>query len=226
MATQLDTLVQIVGQDKKEEVVRICSEQNFAEAVSYAYDNVISVDPEKLSAAEHAVGAHDKESDYYKLFIDEFNMKEHFSQVCSHRKFVKKAFFRVQKFLDHMTEEDAERHDLTKFTLAQGVGYTARWVHGMDNACWKKALQHHYDHEPHHPQYFPDGKMEARYLEESLVDMIGSRWERNLNGAEEVTNQDLVDFNPVYLSRYCPEDLEKVKALIEKIKQGWYVNLI
>lgn len=62
--------------------------------------------------------------------------------------------------------------------------------------------------------------MEARYLEESLVDMIGSRWERNLNGAEEVSNQDLVDFNPVYLSRYCPEDLEKVKALIEKIKQG------
>lgn len=220
MATRIELLEQAVGPTERAKTLKTYEDKGFEEAVSYAWEEVISTDPDKLSAAEHAIGAHEKDNVYYKLLIDEYNMKEHFSQVCSHRKFVKKAYLRVKHFLQHMTEQDAERHDLTKFTLAQGVGYTARWVHGTDNACWKKALQHHYDHEPHHPQYFKDGRMEPRYLEESLVDMIGSRWERNLEGAEDVSNQDLVDFNPVYLSRYHPEDLEEVKKLIEKIKQG------
>lgn len=94
------------------------------------------------------------------------------------------------------------------------------WVYGMDNVCWKKVLQYYYDYEFYYLQYFLDGKMEVRYLEESLVDMIGFCWERNLNGVEEVFNQDLVDFNLVYLLCYCLEDLEKVKVFIEKIKQG------
>lgn len=220
MAETLDLLLQAAGPDKKDEILKIHGEKGFAEAVSYTWDNVISVNPVLRDAMELAVMAHEKDNIYYKLFVDEFNMKEHFKQVCSHRKFVKKAFLKVQKFLKHMKPEDAERHDLTKYTLAQGVGYTARWVHGLDNDSWKKALQHHYAHEPHHPQYFNEGRMEPRYLEESLVDMIGSRWERNLGGAEDVSYQDLVDFNPVYLSRYNAEDLVDVKKLIEIIKQG------
>lgn len=49
------------------------------EVVLYVYDNVILVDFEKLSVVEYVVGVYDKESDYYKFFIDEFNMKEYFS---------------------------------------------------------------------------------------------------------------------------------------------------
>lgn len=147
-------------------------------------------------------------------------MKEYFSQVCLYCKFVKKVFFRVQKFLDYMIVEDVECYDLIKFILVQGVGYMVCWVYGMDNVCWKKVLQYYYDYEFYYLQYFLDGKMEVRYLEESLVDMIGFCWERNLNGVEEVFNQDFVDFNLVYLLCYCLEDLEKVKVFIEKIKQG------
>jgi hypothetical protein len=220
MAATLDLLLQVAGPEKRDEIVTIHEQKGFAEAVSHVWDNIISVDPVLRYSVEHAVTAHDKENVYYKLFVDEFKMKEHFSQVCSHRKFVKKAFLKVQKFLQHMKLEDAERHDLSKYTLAQAVGYTARWVHGLSNNSWDQALIHHYENEPHHPQYFKGERMEPRFLEESLVDMIGSRWERNLGGAEDASLQDLVDFNPIYLSRYNAEDLEAVKNLIEVIRNG------
>jgi hypothetical protein len=62
--------------------------------VSYVWDNFISVDPGLRYAVEHVVTFHDKDI-YYKLFVDEFNMKQHFSQASSHGKFVDKASLKV-----------------------------------------------------------------------------------------------------------------------------------
>jgi hypothetical protein len=73
---------------------------------------------------------------------------------------------------------------------------------------------------PSNPKYFNGERMEPRFLEESLEDMIDSRWERHLSGTEDAILQDLVDFNPIYLSRYNVEDLETLKSLIEIRKNG------
>ena len=54
---------------------------------------------------------------------------------------------------------------------------TVRWEWGLDCSVWREALQHHYQHNPHHPQHYPGQPMEQRYLEESVVDMIGMMYE-------------------------------------------------
>ncbi|KAK3095675.1 hypothetical protein FSP39_017478 [Pinctada imbricata] len=219
----LQVLLAATPDKRRSEVQGVFNEKGYTEAVGYLWENVL--DTESKLEAEHAVGSHDSENKYYKLLVTDFNIKQHFSQVCSHRKFVKKAYFKLRPYLNYMKADDAEKHDLSKFMLAQAVGYTARWVHNTDNASWQTALNHHYCNEPHHPEYYKnkDGvkeRMEARYLEESLVDMAGSRWERQLQGREDVSLEDLVDFNPVYLKRYHPEDKEIVLELIKDIQDN------
>ena len=48
-----------------------------------------------------------------------------------------------------------------------------RWEWGINCEVWQEALNHHYSHNPHHPQYCPGQPMEQCYLEESVVDMLG-----------------------------------------------------
>jgi hypothetical protein len=83
--------------------------------VSYVWDSVISVDPGLRYPVEHVVISDDKDNIYYKLSVYKFNMKQHFSQVCSNHKFVEKAFLKVQKFLKHLKLEESECHDLSRY---------------------------------------------------------------------------------------------------------------
>ena len=217
LPSKLKSLLECTPVESQADVQKLYNDKGYVEAVTYLWDEILPLEA-KLEA-EHAVGADDAENKFYKLFVQDFNLREHFSQVCSHRKFIKKAYERFKKYLSHMRAEDAEKHDLTKFMMAQAVGYTARWVHNVDNKSWQAALNHHYCNEPHHPQYWGDGnRMEMRFLEESLVDMAASRWERQLKGAENALNHVIVDFNPVFLKRYHEEDRKLVEAMIEKIQ--------
>ena len=88
--------------------------------------------------------------------------------------------------------------------------------------------------------------MEQRYLEESVVDMIGRswmwiqhtrlvqidckfilssiaacQWERCLGGSDEATVEDLVRCEDKYLERYLPSDREKVKMIQKKLEQKY-----
>lgn len=157
-------------------------------------------------------------SKYYRLLYQEFNIKEHYKIVDSHRQFVMKAYNRLRKFVPNISETQAQNHDLSKYDLVQAIGYTVRWVHLIDNDTWRAALDNHYKREPHHPQFFGKGRMTEKYLEESLIDMVACRWERMLEGDENVKDFDLVDFNPVYLNRYNNDDLKYILATIRCIK--------
>ncbi|CAG2207936.1 unnamed protein product [Mytilus edulis] len=215
---QLYLLRSCVSEEKQNEVTSMFNEKGLVETVLHIWENVWTKD-EKLQA-EKDVKEEKEESKYYALLFIEFNMKEHYSQVNSHRHFVLKAYNRLKDFVPNMLKEDAENHDLSKYDFSQAIGYTARWVHMLDNDAWKKSLDDHYKREPHHPQYFGSKRMETRYLEESLIDMVGSRWERNLKGDENAKTSDIVDFDPVYLKRYLKEDFDEVLALINKIKES------
>ena len=66
-----------------------------------------------------------------------------------------------------------------------------RWVWKIDCPVWHEALDHHYHHNPHHPQQCPGQEMEECHLEESVVDMMACNWERRLSGAETASNRDI-----------------------------------
>lgn len=52
-------------------------------------------------------------------------------------------------------EYDFISHDLTKFSSAELIPYTKKFICKVDdsvNTDWKAAVQHHYDNNPHHPE--------------------------------------------------------------------------
>ena len=57
-------------------------------------------------------------------------------------------------------------------------------------------------------------------LEESMVDMLASNWERKLGGGEGVTAKKIGDVAEGFLERYLPEDRQIVRDLLDKIKNS------
>ncbi|KAK7069202.1 hypothetical protein SK128_022265, partial [Halocaridina rubra] len=90
--------------------------------------------------------------DIVELIWAKYNMREHFSQMKSHRYWIAQSYFRLAKHLPELPIELIERHDLSKFAFSQAVGYTLKWVHDINALAWKNACDLHLNAEPHHPQ--------------------------------------------------------------------------
>ena len=174
--------------------------------------------PQQLREAELALKRRDKTSPFYQILMVDFDVRAHFDQVDSHRAFVLKAWERLGAHLPAVSRAQAEEHDLSKYNLAEAVGYTLRWVHGRDGSAWLESLGHHYGCQPHHPQYFTlGGRMTTEGLQESVVDMVACRWERQLQGRPDATVAELMDIAPGFLERYHPEDRKVVQQHIDSI---------
>ncbi|KAK4308500.1 hypothetical protein Pmani_019806 [Petrolisthes manimaculis] len=86
------------------------------------------------------------------LIWEKFKIKEHFSQVSSHRAWIQQTYDRLKEHLPTLSPEIIERHDLSKFAFSQAIGYTLKWVHNTYHNIWKTACDLHLFNEPHHPQ--------------------------------------------------------------------------
>ena len=60
--------------------------------------------------------------------------------------------------------------------------------------------------------------MPQTFLEESVIDMIASRWERNLKGRDEATAFELTDIDERFLVRYTDVDKLKVLEMLNGIR--------
>ena len=60
--------------------------------------------------------------------------------------------------------------------------------------------------------------MPIRYLEESIVDMLACRWERQLGGNPNVTNEELCNIEEIFLKRYIHHDKMIVIEILKKMK--------
>ncbi|CAG2230029.1 BIGH3 [Mytilus edulis] len=169
--SQLELLRSCVSEDKHSEVESLFSDKGLVETVCHLWENIWT-EEEKLQA-ENDTKNRNEESKYYKLLFIEFNIKGHYDQVDSHRNFVQKAYNRLKDFVPNMLEDDAEKHDLSKYDFSQAIGYTVRWVHMIDNDAWKKSLDDHYKREHHHPQNFGQERMSQRFLEERPFTVFG-----------------------------------------------------
>lgn len=160
----------------------------------------------------------------FSLFWAAFNVNEHVATVKSHKQWLVNSFTR---FGDHyfplVSSEQIRVHDNSKLdSFVELVGYTDRWVWRDDTNAWQAALQHHYDHNPHHPQFYINAghqsNMEPKFLEESILDMIACRWERRLDGRLDASNEDIVDMDECFLDRYTREDKASVLGYLQRIR--------
>ena len=117
------------------------------------------------------------------------------------------------------------KHDLSKFSAVEALGYAVKF--GRENsskplknsrhiAMWESALKHHYDNNPHHPQFHSGQDMPRHYLLESVIDMLGCRLERNLAGHSDLKIEDIFKIPDTYLERYTASDRVRVKAYLSQ----------
>ena len=60
--------------------------------------------------------------------------------------------------------------------------------------------------------------MPQTFLEESVIDMIASRWERNLEGRDEASVFELTDISERFMVRYTEVDKFKVLKMLNGIR--------
>ncbi|KAJ3014624.1 UNVERIFIED_CONTAM: hypothetical protein HDU68_000196 [Siphonaria sp. JEL0065] len=161
----------------------------------------------------------------FSLFAHTFNAKRCMEIALSHKSYITRTYTRFQpaQLFPNLTLETILVHDNSKVnSFLEVVGYTERWVHlNKDSPNWEPSLHHHLTHNSHHPEFRVDPEkgtpleMEPSDLEESVVDMLAIRWERNLNGVGELAG--LVAVEPKYLERYHPADRPRVQVLLDLI---------
>jgi len=173
----------------------------------------------------------------YQCFADVFNVREHFVVTLNHKKFILKSFARFQTFFEsiNLKREQVEIHDDSKLTnFDEIIGYTQMWIWKTKTDIWKDAWKHHYTTNSHHPEYYrrssKDGEIVQENMQdldivESVIDMIACRWERQLNGREDVKKEDLLDIQECYLKRYTDHDRAKVKTLLLKLRNTHEENI-
>ena len=98
--------------------------------------------------------------DDYRVFAIDFGAKVHFEQSLSHKKFILKVFEKLgSEYFPNVTKSKIQLHDNSKVgSFVEVVGYTEKWVlkGSLDSPAWQAALRHHYEHNPHHPEYHVD----------------------------------------------------------------------
>ncbi len=79
-----------------------------------------------------------------RLFWDAFRARENLAIVLSHKSFVRRAFERLRDHLPNLSaagQAVIDRHDDSKLSFLEMVGYTDRWVWGnKDSKAWKDGL--------------------------------------------------------------------------------------
>ncbi|XP_052276190.1 uncharacterized protein LOC127875281 isoform X2 [Dreissena polymorpha] len=141
------------------------------------------------------------------------------------------------KLSDNM-KDHILRHDLSKFSPMEALGYAVMFGDGSvgfrkletleEQTEWDLALKHHYAHNCHHPEYFRQDRqggvsvvqdrresMEndsdgSLHLDESILDMMAARGERELKHDHVISIQKLLDMPVQYLRRYTDADRKYV----------------
>ncbi|KAH3853411.1 hypothetical protein DPMN_095934 [Dreissena polymorpha] len=181
----------------------------------------------------------------YQMLV-EIKVPGHLKVVCSHRFWIRKSYELCVvvgvKFSDMMPDL-IDRHDLSKFCHREVLGYAIMFGEGGqdfrqlekpdEKEEWTLSLEHHYSHNPHHPEYFCDRDKEGKrvgsrrmieadpdygkdFLDESIIDMMASRGERFLAKDPVFNVKKLLEMPERFLFRYHEADREYVKETLQK----------
>ena len=157
----------------------------------------------------------------------EYGVPKLLDVATTHRQWIKLTFNFLKivgvKFPDEM-DTIVRIHDLTKYTRDEALGYAVMFgqtgeikeLEGEELTEWKATLKHHYDSNPHHPEFFDnrrddDPKMSVfdgfnPYLAESIIDMLAARGERRLKGDAKFSVSKWFDMPDQYLNRYSSSE--------------------
>ena len=149
------------------------------------------------------------DNDIINLVWNIFNMKQHFDQVKTHRHFINQSYHRLKEFCPVHIDENLiiARHDLSKYSLRQAIGYTLKWVWKREGPIWWAARDLHLQNEPHHPQMWWSSNKKQKILHWLRGGFFDSAIENSLKNH----NFNSTDFPSVFL----------YESLIDMIAAEW-----
>lgn len=166
-----------------------------------------------------------------QLKVDNILGNAHRVRVQRHRELVYDVYDLHKDKFGSLSPNVMMAHDLSKFQLAEMIGYTLKW-HDADGAVWakfrqrgfaeedrkkiwKSALQHHYLVNSHHPQR--QEECSQTDLEEAICDMVAMGCEM----ADKPVPTDFHDLanyvlaeDEFFIERFKPEEREYIKSKI------------
>ncbi len=165
----------------------------------------------------------DESSDHYR-FWTAFNARQVVLEYYEHKHYLQLAFKTYGSHFPKVTQAIIDRHDVSKLSFLEVLGYTDKFVHGRNSTLWLLALHHHYMSNSHHPQFWVHSNgqentihrqedMSPTALQESVLDMVAVVW----NKIKKNDTIGLFSFEDRYLERYTPEDAERVRVMAKTV---------
>ena len=159
-------------------------------------------------------------------FWNIFNVKENYEYILSHKEYVIKTYNRFKTVFPNVSEIAIIKHDDSKISFIEMIGYTDKYIWNNDSHVFNIALNEHYKSNSHHPQYYcnvdenkciKQDDMEIESLEESVIDMIARKWEKNVLMNKKTDSNELANINKLYLDRYTYDDRSRVISMLKLV---------
>jgi len=148
---------------------------------------------------------------------EEIDFEEVHALNHSHKLYVKNVYGYTKKFFSKVSPRMIMMHDDSKFSDEEALGIRDRFILNQDTEEWRRSLQHHYEHNGHHPEHWNGENMPHKYLLESIIDMMARTWEKS--GIEEISMGELASKtnDSRFLTRYTASDREVVDQQLQKL---------
>ena len=180
----------------------------------------------------------DQRVHYYKSLLTKPeqgrpDISVYFESVAKHRHYVRKVFqlwllshpdvlSPIRGELEKEILERCRRHDLSKYAPEEILGYFFKWFQptpigdGDEKLLWTTALEHHYQENDHHPEFYtsafgnlqtdPMTLMSKAAMVESCIDMLACRLERTLGSLLQsgvsICPEQMFSIPMLYLERF------------------------
>ena len=170
----------------------------------------------QLKQAKPSIEANSSAIDEAYQKIRHNNVINHYAITSSHRKWIR-LIYRLMSLASALQYESdldyaTEIHDLSKYGAEEAIGYGIMFgktgaFRELDECSgekqsWEGALKSHLSSNSHHPQFFAAGEdMGAVDLEESVIDMLACRAERQLASDPLLLPSRLFDLEHKFLTR-------------------------
>ena len=179
---------------------------------------MVHIDEETRTKLDEKIMAGDFSGPQLWVLLYDYKGYIHLNQTASHVKTILKVYDHpaVRRYCEGrgLDMESLEVHDLSKVNVVEIVTYTLKFVHEaceFNDPLFQKGVQHHYDHNGHHPQYWGKDSMSSTTLLESILDMAGCHLERDLGSNPNALLSDVFDISSNFLARYTDDDRKMVE---------------
>ena len=185
---------------------------------------VIHLSAKKLRELDEKILSRDYADPHLKVLLEDYRGYIHLNKLRSHVEAILEVYKNpmVRKYCEEqgLTVSMLEDHDISKTRVVEIVSDTYMFVHSLcefTDPWFQHGVDQHYKRNGHHPQHW-EGDMAKSYLVESIMDMAGCLYQRNLGSDKTAPLSAVFDIPPQLLVRYTEGDRMRVEIHLSVLR--------